>query len=409
MSRLRVLVIGAGLGGLALAQGLRQAGVEVEVFERDASPRGRMQGYRLRLLPEGEQALRDCAPQRVQELLTVTSNKRYNHGWSAYDENLVPQWTPTFDDPRGDADESMGALDRATLRRCLLAGLDDVVHFGRRFVRCSVSGDGGAVVAHFADGGTATGDVLVAADGANSQVRRHLRPGDQPTDLGVRTILSRTPRDRAIEAGLPEVVRDRTVYVIGSDGHHLGLMPMVYRTPPRDAARRLWPGLEFDYNDDYYMSVFNAQTDVLGMSDADFFAMDGEALRSLVLERTASWHPDLRAMFEHAEPAETFPIAMRVKLPVEHWEPGPVIPLGDAWHTMPPSGGFGANTALRDAAELSAALAAVDRGERDLADASGAYQTAMAEYATEAINTSLRIAQWSIHIDMPVQAKEAAQ
>lgn len=404
----RVIVIGGGLGGLALAQGLRKAGVEVSVHERDASPRGRMQGYRLRLLPEGERALRDCLPERTQELLTVTSNKRYNHGWSAYDEKLVPQWTPKFDDPRGDADESMGALDRATLRRCLLAGLDGVVHFGDRFTRCERRPDG-KVVAHFANGGTATGDVLVAADGVNSQVRRQLRPDDRPHDLGVRTILSRTPRDQAVAAGLPDFLRDRTVYVMGSDGHHLGLMPMVYRTPPRTAAERLWPGLEFDYNDDYYMSVFNAQSDVLGLSDDEFFAMSGEELRAFVLERTAGWHPDLRGVFAHSEPAETFPIAMRVKLPVETWEPGNVIPLGDAAHTMPPSGGFGANTALQDASALTAALAGAARGERSAADASAAYQAAMVDYATEAINTSLKIAQWSIHIEPPVEAKEAGK
>jgi 2-polyprenyl-6-methoxyphenol hydroxylase-like FAD-dependent oxidoreductase len=37
-SSLRVLVIGAGLGGLCLAQGLRKAGVDVAVSERDAGP-----------------------------------------------------------------------------------------------------------------------------------------------------------------------------------------------------------------------------------------------------------------------------------------------------------------------------------------------------------------------------------
>ena len=48
-SSLRVLVIGAGLGGLCLAQGLRKAGVEVAVYERDTGLAIRTQGHRSQL------------------------------------------------------------------------------------------------------------------------------------------------------------------------------------------------------------------------------------------------------------------------------------------------------------------------------------------------------------------------
>ncbi|MEV5755113.1 FAD-dependent monooxygenase [Actinoallomurus sp. NPDC052308] len=403
---MRVLVIGGGIGGLCLAQGLRKAGIDVIVYERDASPKGRMQGYRLRLLPEGEDALRDCLPRAAADLLTATSNMRYKHGWAAYDQQLEPQWTPTFEDPRGDSADSMGALDRATLRRILLAGLDDVVRFGKRFTHCEQTGDG--VTAYFADGDSATGDVLIAADGANSQVRAQLRPDDKQTDLGVRTILSRTPRDKALKEGLPDVLRDRTVYVIGSDGFHLGLMPMVFRNRPREAAAEMWPGLEFDFNDDYYMSVFNSHKDVLDIPDEKFFAMSGEELRRVVLDRITDWHPDLHGIFAHADPDETYPIAMRVKLPVEPWGTGNVIPLGDAVHIMPPSGGFGANTALRDATALCRELTAVAAGERTLEDAVKDYEAAMVETATEAINMSLAIAKWSIHVDIDEQGSASS-
>lgn len=393
--RLRVLVIGGGIGGLCLAQGLRQAGIaDVVVYERDRSARGRMQGYRLRISPEGEQALRECLPRRAQDLLTTTSNMRGEEGLAAYDEQLNPLWAPEFDDPRGDAPDKVDAVDRVTLRRILLAGLDDVVRFGKRFTHLEQVN--GKVVAHFAGGDSDAGDVLVAADGAGSQVRAQLRPADRARDLGVRTILSRIPMAKAIEAGLPKVLRDRFVYITGSNGHHLGLMPMVFRTPPREAAARLWPGLEFDETDDYYMSVFNVHRDGLGLADGAFFAMTGEQLCELVLERTTGWHPDLHGVFAHAEAQETHPIALRATLPVEPWAPGNVIPLGDAVHTMPPSGGVGANTALRDASSLCRALVAVSRGERSLLAAVTDYQADMVQYATEATYLSLKIAKWSI-------------
>jgi phytoene dehydrogenase-like protein len=45
---MRIIVIGAGLGGLALTQALRGAGADVEVYERDPGVEARFQGYRPR-------------------------------------------------------------------------------------------------------------------------------------------------------------------------------------------------------------------------------------------------------------------------------------------------------------------------------------------------------------------------
>jgi 2-polyprenyl-6-methoxyphenol hydroxylase-like FAD-dependent oxidoreductase len=396
---LRVIIIGGGIGGLCLAHGLRKAGLgDVHVYERDASADGRMQGYRLRISPDGERALRDCLPPRSQELLTATSNRRLEPGLAAYDEHLNPLWAPQFDDPRGDTPDKVDAVDRATLRRILAAGLDDVAHFGRRFTHCEQAD--GRVVAHFADGSSATGDVLVAADGANSAVRAQLRPDDSAVDLGVRGILSRIPREAAIKAGLPEILRNRFVYIISTDGRHLGLMPMLFRTPPREAGAAIWPGLEFPYTDDYFMSVFSLHRPALGISDEEFFACTGEQLIDLTAKHTAGWHPDLRGVFTHADPAETFPIALRTTFPVRPWATGNVVPVGDAVHTMPPTGGVGANTALRDASTLSRALAEANRGALTLADAIARYQAEMTEYAMAAVRMSLKVAKWSIQVDI---------
>src|SRR4051794_36316871 len=66
---MRVSVIGAGLGGLCLAQGLRGAGVDVGVYERDPAITARFQGYRLVLSPVVYEALRGCLPRRWHPLL----------------------------------------------------------------------------------------------------------------------------------------------------------------------------------------------------------------------------------------------------------------------------------------------------------------------------------------------------
>ncbi len=64
---LQVLIAGAGVGGLALAQALHHAGIEVRVVERDPSPAIRNQGYRIHIDHHGNAALRTCLPRRVLE------------------------------------------------------------------------------------------------------------------------------------------------------------------------------------------------------------------------------------------------------------------------------------------------------------------------------------------------------
>jgi 2-polyprenyl-6-methoxyphenol hydroxylase-like FAD-dependent oxidoreductase len=71
-----------------------------------------------------------------------------------------------------------------TLRQVLFTGMDDVVRFDKVFTHYQQHDDG-AVTAHFADGSSATGEVLVAADGANSAVRRQYLPHAEVTDAGI--------------------------------------------------------------------------------------------------------------------------------------------------------------------------------------------------------------------------------
>jgi 2-polyprenyl-6-methoxyphenol hydroxylase-like FAD-dependent oxidoreductase len=72
------------------------------------------------------------------------------------------------------------AVSRVTFRQLLLAGLDDVVHFDKTFVRYEQSGD--SVTAYFADGSSATGTLLVGADGVRSRVRGQLLPDARAID-----------------------------------------------------------------------------------------------------------------------------------------------------------------------------------------------------------------------------------
>ncbi|MFE0153684.1 NAD(P)-binding protein [Nonomuraea sp. NPDC059007] len=70
---LRVVIVGGGIGGLCLAQGLHAAGIDVAVYERDAAPDARVQGYRLNIEPVGSRALHDCLPAPLWHILVATA------------------------------------------------------------------------------------------------------------------------------------------------------------------------------------------------------------------------------------------------------------------------------------------------------------------------------------------------
>ena len=392
-SGLRVLISGAGVGGLALAHGLRAAGVDVRVFERDSSVIARDQGYRLHISPEGEQALRACVPARVADFISATSNTRYGEGLFSFDELLTPGWAPTFGDSRGDRPDKIDSVDRLTFRRALLSGLEDVVRFDSRVESFEALPD--SVVVHLADGRTETGDVLIAADGSRSRVRDGIAHAPVPVDLGARTIFGRVPMNETVQTALSAELANRFSYILGSQGCHLGLMPMAFRNPATVAAARYLPEVATIDREDYYMCVLNMHADSVGVPDETLFALSGEELWQLVRSRTANWHPRLRTVIDQAVTHESFVLARRATQPVQSWSADRVVGLGDAIHTMPPSGGVGANTALRDAAALVNGLTAVARGTAMLGSMIRDYQQNMVEYASEALALSLRIAQWS--------------
>lgn len=89
MTTLSIGIIGAGPGGLCLAQGLRRFGIHATVFERDTTPQARDQGYRLRIDPSGQQALAACLPPAHYRLLCAGSAQ--NSGESnLWDPQLAP-------------------------------------------------------------------------------------------------------------------------------------------------------------------------------------------------------------------------------------------------------------------------------------------------------------------------------
>ncbi|OLB58939.1 MAG: hypothetical protein AUI01_00400 [Ktedonobacter sp. 13_2_20CM_2_56_8] len=372
-----VLVIGAGLGGLCLAQGLRQAGVNVAVYERDEGLVVRKQGHRVHLDSRGEQALRECLQPRLYDLFLATCGQP-SRGVALFrvvEGQLQEGGTRPFPESGNDELVTVGsAVDRLTLRQILLAGLDDVVHFNKSFVRYEQQEDG-RVCACFTDGTRAIGNVLVAADGVGSRVRQQFLPHAQVLDTGTRWLGGKTLLTEQIIRLLPASMHECFAMVFGPQPTMMfgGLW---FRTPPNQAAAQFWPGLRFQHPEDFVTWGLIGHQEQFPIPDEDVQAIDSPDLQHLAVELTNDWYPELSPLIKLADPEESFFLTLRQAVPLEPWQTSTITLLGDAIHVMP-ANGSGANSALRDASQLARSLIAVASQGMPLRQALYSYESEM--------------------------------
>jgi 2-polyprenyl-6-methoxyphenol hydroxylase-like FAD-dependent oxidoreductase len=392
--RLKVLIIGAGTGGLCLAQGLKHAGIAVEVFERDASARQQRQGYRLSISATGGKALKACLPAALFDKLT-RSTAQPSTAVTFVDHRL--NRLLAIDLPHHDRDslEAERPVSRAALRRILLEGLDDIVHFGKKFVAFDDAPAGG-VTAHFEDGSWAAGDVLVGADGASSHVRSLLLPGAKREDTGLLGIggkLALTDEVRvatppAIMRGPTPILGPRGCFMFAGTVRYGDLSGPVGRTDTAGSSHGSCDATEED-REEYVMWGFSARREKLALAK-DAEALSGAELKDAVEALIGDWHADLRRLIAWTDPVNVKVFSVKTSVPVAPWRTRNVTLLGDALHNMPPFRGIGGNTALWDAAKLREALIAVDQGERDLLEALADYEKAMIDHGFRAVRASLK-------------------
>lgn len=387
---LRVLIIGGGLGGLCLAQGLRQAGISVAVYERDRSPEARAQGYRFHLDIYGEQALHECLPSDLYQLLLATRGQPSN-GMTVFqvvDNRLQERLAVPFPTKENHEFLTAGhAVDRLVIRQILLAGLADAVHFGKAFTRYEQLQDG-TIRAHFADGSSALGDVLVAADGVNSRVREQFLPHASLIDTGTRWLGGKTPLTNELRSLLPAQLAETFGAVAGMQQDVVfGLVE--FQQDPNQVAARLLPELHFHDTRNYAFWGVLAHRHQLTISDDELNSLPGADLYQLLLELSANWPPALRMLITLCQPDQTFILKMRHARSIEPWQTTNITLLGDAIHAVPIAGS-GANTALRDASLLTRSLIAVANLGMPLQQALHDYESEMIPYGFDVLQASLR-------------------
>ncbi|RKT54205.1 FAD-dependent oxidoreductase [Saccharothrix australiensis] len=363
---MRVVVVGAGPGGLTLAHGLRRAGVDVVVYERDGAS-GRRQGISLHVDERGASALRSCLPPAHVAMVEATGGgpRERTLTLSEVDGVLKVVGEQPTDGRAGRALPGR-QVHRPLLRAVLLTGLEDVVRFGAEFTRFEQRADG-TVGVWFADGGRDTADVLVGADGIGSAVRRQYLPHVRVVDTGQRMLMGATPLRALVGTGLPELVGDSPARV-RARGTMVVLGVLRFTEPPAAARERWLPALRRGAVagvEDYVMWALPVARERLGSPDSVW---------RRAREQAVDLPPVLRLVVDEAWPDVTVELRMGVIPPTPAWPAGPVTVVGDAVHS---ARGFGGNLAMRDAHRLCEALVEAHRGRLGLLDAIGRYEDSL--------------------------------
>lgn len=364
---MRVVVSGAGLGGLVLAHALR-GHADVVVVERDARPSD-TGGYRIALTPAAVAVVSRHVPSDVVDRIRAVSD-----GPDTFSQFTIAnaRLRPIVVAPEPAGQDRL-LCQRRALRQVLAEGLGDGIRFSSTVVAAE-SSDGGASVT-LADGTRIDADLVVAADGVNSPVVRSVAATTN-TDTGLTGIAGSTPLlagarfPRYLERG-PALALDHRGL-----GMFLSLTSRGLPSIPPDLADAVGPPS--------LVWGLIARHDVLGdtrdASPAELAAMSADLV--------GAWNPWMPEMIRRTDPDRTAAFRFRVadpKAPRFPWAPSRITALGDAIHAMPPTGGRAGSTAILSAGALADALIA----RPSIDDAVAAYQARVNDWAAPAITESL--------------------
>lgn len=374
----RIAIIGAGLGGLCLAQGLKKNGIDCIIFEKDPAINTRTQGYRIRVNDPGRNALQECLPTNLYNLFIETcaaSSPGMNVLTTTLESSkneLVESWS--------DGIKEVPDLkpNRLTLREILLQGLQEQICFGKELTDWKEL-ENNEVELLFTDGTAYTADLVIAADGVHSKIgAQHCK--DRKINTGNITIYGRTFYSPEAQKVISHQIQKGTSVIVGNQ-FSLITDAMVFDFSKKD---RSWDILSPISN--YFYWAFIGNPKVFGLLPADFYTHSGKDITHLISQLTKGWHPQLTALFEYADRTSLSITPIRSSLPKEPWKSGNITALGDAVHTMSPAGGVGANTAFIDAALLTANIL----NKSDISTAVIDYEAKMRFYSNRAIEISLQ-------------------
>jgi len=321
---MKIIIIGAGIGGMSAAIALERAGFETEVYEAVAEMKP--VGAAISVWPNGVKCLNSLG---LKQPLRALSG---NMAWMAYHDarsgapltrfSLAPLVQQTGEYP--------APVSRAGLQAMLLDNYGRArVRFGRRVTHAEQTSQG--VTAFFADGSEAAGDLLVAADGTHSVLREAVL-GERVT----RRYAGYVNWNGLITADEAIAPADQWTTFVG-DGKRVSLMPIA--------------GNRFYFFFDVPLPAGLAQ--------------DRTTLRADLSGYFAGWAEPVQRLIAQLDPLTTNRVEIHDTDPFTRFVRGRMALLGDAAHSTTPDIGQGGCAAMEDAVVLAQTLATHSLGVED--------------------------------------------
>ncbi|KIK54488.1 hypothetical protein GYMLUDRAFT_48632 [Collybiopsis luxurians FD-317 M1] len=372
----RVLIIGAGVTGLLMAQSLRKLGIAFTVFERDVSLDARSRDWNF-ILHWARPALESCLP----DDLTVDIIREK----AATDDHIPTkdEYLPMFNLFTGEVMAKFPApfsmrLQKQKLREVLSQGLD--IKFGKRLA--NVVTDGFKVTATFEDGLEEEGQLLIGTDGAHSKVRDFLLNPERASVKYSQIVASRVLTTLPAEVAR-QLVALHPRNIVGYDPRGLSLW--ISTQDSRDADPSKWT---FIIAQSYIPGSMTSERNEL-LQDELNYSVEEEIVRAMKL-RALPFSGPFKIICDSI-PLDAQASYNRVGAWVtEEWDNrnGTVTLAGDAAHPMTFHRGQGLNNAIQDVATLVSALKQHPPGQSGFRDALKIYEQEVWVRGREAVISS---------------------
>lgn len=315
MANGRVIVIGAGIGGLSAAHSLLRSGKEVAVFDR--LPELHEVGSGLTLWVNAMRALKKLGLADVVRPRGAIVDRIENFRWDGHKFKTLP--IRRIEHKYGTPSVS---IHRAELQNTLAEQLPEgVLRLGSEYT--GFEQDATGVTARFADGSEERADVLVGADGIRSTVRTQLFGAPQPRYSGYTCWRS------AARLEHPKLAPELYTQYYGR-GSNFGIFPI----------------------GDNYWSWYGTKMTAPGGGAGG----DGATWKREAAEQFRNWLEPISAVIEATDERAFHRQDIYDLKPIETWGEGRVVLLGDAAHATTPTLGQGGCMAIEDSVVLGRVL-----------------------------------------------------